>query len=111
MVLSMPSNIEAEHAILYGKERETRWGMAEVGEEKAIIEVCKALSSKFSISPNLVTFKRYDELWFDMYDVKKTENEWVKGVSDYLLKIKIDKEKYLFTQLSHINSNKFTNLS
>lgn len=99
MVFLMSNDIEVEHATQYENEREKRWGMAEDGEEVAIKKICKIFSEILLINEDSITFERYDKLWFEVYDISLVCNEWVKGVSDYLIKIALDEEKYLLVEI------------
>lgn len=99
MEWNMPNNIEREHREQYEEEKKARWEMAKVGEANAMKEVCRLLSEKFKTKPDDITFERYDELWFEQYDIEDQNNEWVKGASDYLIKIQGVNEQYSLLEI------------
>lgn len=86
---------------LYNDEREKRWAMAKKKEPEAIAAVCRILER---ISGHKVENERYDEIWFEKFDPNLPENEWVRGASDYV--IKIDNEKYVYAEIK-LKSVKF----
>ena len=71
----------------YNEERQMRHKAAEEYEQPSVELVVELINQK---SPNhIADFKRYDEEWFEKYDINKTVNEWVKGASDYLVNINV----------------------
>lgn len=95
----MGSEIELEHAIQYEKERNKRWGMAEGGEEIAIQRICELFSRILQIDSASISYERLDDIWFEHNDINLAENEWVKGVSDYLITIVLNQKKYLLVEI------------
>ena len=95
----MSSEIEKNHASQYEQERQARWGMADNGEEIAIKKICDLFSKILDISRDNVKYARLDEIWFNKYNIEKIENEWVKGVSDFVIQISISKEQYILVEI------------
>ena len=95
----MNSKIEREHSKQYQQERQDRWGMASNGEESAIIKICDLFARILNISRENITHIRLDEIWFEKYDINEAENEWVKGVPDFVVKILLSKEKYILVEI------------
>ncbi|WP_347723986.1 hypothetical protein [Lysinibacillus capsici] len=84
---------------MYDQERGRRWNMAGNNEEPAVQLICDIIKTKQN---NLeVTFERYDEEWFEAYDITLAENEWVKGCSDYLVTLKkpSSEPKFLYMEI------------
>jgi len=95
----MGSKIEQEHSTQYEQERQDRWGMASNGEKSAIIRICDLFARVLNISREDIKYTRLDEIWFDKYDINEYENEWVKGVSDFVVQILLSKEKYILVEI------------
>lgn len=95
----MSSEIEKNHASQYEQERQARWGMADNGEEIAIKKICDLFSTILDISRDNVKYVRLDEIWFKKYNIEEIENEWVKGVSDFVIQITISKEQYILVEI------------
>lgn len=72
-----------DNNIVYDLEREKRWNMAKDKEPLAIDRICNILQKA---TGEVCTSKRYDEIWFNKYDPSFSENEWVRGASDYYIK-------------------------
>ena len=86
---------------LYNQDREKRWGMAKEKEPEAI----EAIRNKLrDILGECVEYSRYDEFWFKKYDPSEPENEWVRGASDYV--IRIAGVQYIYAEIK-IKSVKF----
>ena len=90
-----------DNQILYNQERTKRWNMAKDKEPEAIDAICKILTR---ITGTEISFRRYDEIWFNKFDPRKEENEWVKGASDYV--IEINNNRYIYAEIK-IKSVKF----
>lgn len=99
MQLLMSNKIEKDHADQYEQERQARWGMADNGEEVAIKMICDLFSSILDTSRENIKYARLDEVWFEAYDINKPENEWVKGVSNFVVQIFLDEEKYILVEI------------
>jgi hypothetical protein len=81
-----------DNKILYNEDRSRRWNMAKEKEPEAIEFICNALQE---MSGHKVEQVRFDKLWFDQYPIE--ENEWVKGASDYV--IRIDESHYVYAEI------------
>lgn len=77
---------------LYRTEREKRWNMAKEKEPQAIKFICDELQR---MSGHIFEKTRYDEIWFRRYSVNN--EKWVRGASDYL--IRIDRNKYVYAEI------------
>ena len=100
------SYIEKEHIAQYNNERSVRWDMADRGEGSAIVKICDIFSRILEIPRDRVSHTRLDEIWFEKYDPTILENEWVKGVPDFIVKILLGKEKYVLIEIK-IKSKEF----
>lgn len=70
------------HENLYKNERESRWELAKENEYNAIMAIANILRKYY---PNVKT-RRYDDSWFQFYDLDTLgEENWVRGVSDFLI--------------------------
>ena len=70
------------HENQYKNERESRWELAKENEYNAIKKIVIIL--KFYYQD--VKAMRYDDSWFQFYDLDTLEEEnWVRGVSDFLI--------------------------
>lgn len=89
------------HSDQYNIEKEKRWKMAEIGEEKAIKKIADIICLIIGIPKNKATYGRLDEIWFNIYSPEKNIEEWVKGCPDYFIKIFLDSdnEKYLYIEI------------
>lgn len=94
-----------DNRILYEQERDMRWEMADRKEPEAIETIRHMLSD---ILEKKVRIARYDEYWFERFDPGQPENRWVRGASDYVLKIDggEDGPRYLYAEIK-IKSVKF----
>lgn len=70
------------HENLYKNERESRWELAKENEYNAIMAIANILRKYY---PNVKT-RRYDDSWFQFYDLDILGEEmWIRGVSDFLI--------------------------
>lgn len=86
---------------LYNRERNRRWSMAKGKEPEAIDTVCRILRQG---SEREVEKIRYDEIWFGQFAPDVQQNAWVRGASDYV--IRIDGERYVYAEIK-LKSIKF----
>lgn len=68
----------------YEAERKERWSMAKEGELSAMEAIEKRLSTYYGL---FIHATRYDEQYFEKYDPQNVDNSWVRGASDYAIKI------------------------
>ena len=74
------------HENQYKNERESRWELAKENKYNAIKKIVTIL--KFYYQD--VKAMRYDDSWFQFYDLDTLgEENWVRGVSDFLIALKI----------------------
>lgn len=90
-----------DNKALYNAEREKRWTMAKEKEPEAIAAICHILEQA---SGHRVEYARYDERWFDKFAPDLPENRWVRGASDYV--IRLDGKKYVYAEIK-LKSLKF----
>lgn len=109
------------HENLYKNERESRWELAKENEYNAIMAIANILRKYY---PNVKT-RRYDDSWFQFYDLDTLGEEmWIRGVSDFLIalnnqqgvyaEIKIKQlkvQKTLFNTLTNVHRTQFFTLS
>jgi hypothetical protein len=81
-----------DNGSLYHEDRAKRWDMAKKKEPEAISFICRTLHE---MSGHKVEKARFDSVWFDRYPVE--ENEWVRGASDYV--IRIDESRYVYAEI------------
>lgn len=86
---------------LYNRERNRRWNMAKEKEPEAIEAICRILGQT---PGHRVEKMRYDEIWFRQYAPDSKYNAWVRGASDYV--IRIDGERYVYAEIK-LKSVKF----
>ena len=68
----------------YSAEKSRRWELGKEGEPKAIRVISEYLSKYLGNLDSVVEY-RFDDMWFDKFDINLPRNEWVKGSSDYCL--------------------------
>lgn len=95
----MQNKITIEHKNQYSNEKKNRWGMARDGEEPSIKMICDILSKKLKISDKNISYHRYDEVFFNKYDIADIKDEWIKGTPDYYIKIILANDSYLLFEI------------
>lgn len=84
-VITMYKDDNNKRKARYNEERAIRHKAAQEYEQPSVELVVDLINQK---SPETIAdFTRYDEEWFEKYDLNDKTNEWVKGASDYLVNI------------------------
>ncbi|MFJ8263371.1 hypothetical protein ACIQ4I_15685 [Rummeliibacillus sp. NPDC094406] len=91
----MYNDANINRRVRYNEERQMRHKAAQKYEQPSVELVVELINQK---SPKKIAdFTRYDEEWFEKYDINDKTNEWVKGASDYLLNINITGNDTVFS--------------
>ncbi|EJV74705.1 MULTISPECIES: hypothetical protein [Bacillus] len=83
----MSNDANVKRKARYNEERQMRHEAAQEYEQPSVELVVKLINQKST--NQIANFTRYDEEWFEKYDINEKVNEWVKGASDYLVNINV----------------------